>query len=57
MYGSSPEEWKAMLLRLCKENKGQMHSVYLDFKIVKLYHPRYSEKIELTLPMFVIEFK
>jgi hypothetical protein len=57
MYDTRPEKWQKMFIQMANTHKDEMHSIYLDWKIVQIYHPHYEKKIDQLLPMVVIDFK
>lgn len=52
-----PEDIKQMLFTMTDKHKGYMHSVYLNWQILKVTHPRYEGKIDQLVPLIVIDFK
>lgn len=57
MWNVSPDKVQKMFLHMADRHKGEMHSIYLDWQVYQISHPRYDEKIEQLVPLVVIDFK
>ena len=57
MWNVDPAKILNMFQHMCDRHKGDMHSAYLDWQIMQLYHPRYNEKIDQIVPLIVIDYK
>ncbi len=57
MWNIHPDKIQKMFLHMADRHKGEMHSIYLDWQVLKIVHPRYEDKIDQIVPMVVIDFK
>lgn len=46
-----------MFTHMADRHKGEMHSMYLNWEIKSITHPRYDGKIDHLVPVVVIDFK
>jgi len=56
-YDTRPESWQKMFFEMSRIHRGEMHSLYLDWRIVQLYNPHYDKKFDQLIPMVVIDYK
>lgn len=57
MWNMSPEKYYQMITHMADRHKGEMHSLYTDYKVIRVFHPKYDEAIEQIVPLLVIDFK
>lgn len=57
MWNIRPDQVHKMFTHMADRHKGEMHAIYLDWRIMQIVHPRYEGKVEQLVPLVVIDFK
>lgn len=57
MWNIHPEKIMKMMTYMGDRHRGEMHSMYLDWQMLKFVHPHYEGVIEQPVPLVVIDFK
>jgi len=57
MWNIHPDKICQMFTNLADRHRGEMHSQYLDYQVMKYRHPHYEGLIEQLAPIVVIDYK
>lgn len=57
MWDMSPETIVKLHDSTVNRHIGKIHSSYLDWRVIKFYHPQYDKMVEQPLPFMLFDFK